>query len=126
MFISGAFAQTSSDGFSVGGVGELGGTAVNPVTENGWSSLNDYRAARDCCGYTNTGTDAQLWTDASNADVGSTAQITNANCGAATYNTLRMSCTNGGGTCQSLQRDTFPRRVSCVHYATVPASGPGR
>lgn len=107
MFISGAFAQTSSNGFSVGGVGELGGTAVNPVTENGWSSLNDYRAARDCCGYTNTGTDAQLWTDASNADAGSTAQIANANCGAATYNTLRTSCTNGGGTCQSLQRDTF-------------------
>lgn len=107
MFISGAFAQTSSNGFSVGGVGELGGTAVNPVTENGWSSLNDYRAARDCCGYTNTGTDAQLWTDASNADAGSTAQIASANCGAATYNTLRTSCTNGGGTCQSLQRDTF-------------------
>ena len=106
-FISGAFAQTSSDGFSVGGVGELGGTAVNPVTENGWSSLNDYRAARDCCGYTNTGSDAQLWTDATNADANSPAQIANANCAAATYQALRSACTGAGGVCQSFQRDTF-------------------
>ena len=106
-FISGAFAQTSSDGFSVGGVGELGGTAVNPVTENGWSSLNDYRAARDCCGYTNTGSDAQLWTDATNADANSPAQIANANCAAANYQALRSACTGAGGVCQSFQRDTF-------------------
>ena len=95
-FISGAFAQTSSDGFSVGGVGELGGTAVNPVTENGWSSLNDYRTARDCCGYTNTGSDAQLWTDATNADANSPAQIANANCAAANYQALRSACTGQG------------------------------
>ena len=97
----------SSDGFSVGGVGTFGGSAVNPVTENGWDSLDDYRAARDCCGYTNSGTDAQLWTDAANADGGSTSQITNANCVAATYPNLRTSCNDDGGACQTLQRDTF-------------------
>lgn len=107
LFLSGQVFAQSTDGFSVGGVGTFGGSAVNPVTENGWVSLDDYRSARDCCGYTNSGSDAQLWTDATNADAGSTAQITNANCGAATYTTLRTSCTNGGGTCQSLQRDTF-------------------
>ena len=35
------------------------------------------------------------------------AQITSANCAAATYPALRTSCTNGGGACQTLQRDTF-------------------
>lgn len=107
MFTAGQAMAQSTDGFSVGGVGTFGGSAVNPVTENGWGSLNDYRNARDCCGYTNSPTDAQLWTDATNADAGSTSQITNANCAAATYPGLRTSCTNGGGNCQTLQRDTF-------------------
>ena len=39
-FASAANAQTTGDGFSVGGVGTFGGTAVNPVTENGWDSLD--------------------------------------------------------------------------------------
>ena len=107
MFTAGQAMAQSTDGFSVGGVGTFGGSAVNPVTENGWGSLNDYRAARDCCGYTNSPTDAQLWTDATNADAGLTSQITNANCASATYPGLRTSCTNGGGNCQTLQRDTF-------------------
>ena len=102
-----ALAQTTDDGFSVGGVGNFGGTAVNPVTENGWNSLDDYRAARDCCSYTNTPGDAQLWTDAGNADANSPAQITDANCAAANYQALRSACTGAGGACQSFQRDTF-------------------
>ena len=106
-FASGVHAQTTGDGFSVGGVGTFGGTAVNPVTENGWSSLNDYRAARDCCSYTNSAIDAQLWTDAGNADANSPAQITDANCAAASYQSLRSACTGAGGACQSFQRDTF-------------------
>ena len=81
LFQANAIAQEGS-GFSVGGVGELGGTAASPVEENGWATLDDYRAARDCCGYTNTGTDAQLWTDAGNADANSPAQITGTNCAA--------------------------------------------
>ena len=105
--LAGSALAESTDGFSVGGVGTFGGSAVNPVTENGWDSLTDYRAARDCCGYTNSGTDAQLWADAASADAGSSAQITSANCAAATYPALRTSCTNGGGACQTLQRDTF-------------------
>lgn len=107
MVATGQAAAQSTDGFSVGGVGTFGGSAVNPVTENGWNSLTDYRSARDCCGYTNSAGDAQLWTDATNADAGSTSQITNANCAAATYSSLRSSCTNGGGACQTLQRGTF-------------------
>ena len=106
-FASGAIAQTTGDGFSVGGVGNFGGTAVNPVTENGWSSLNDYRAARDCCSYTNTAIDAQLWTDAGNADANSPSQITGANCAAANYQALRTACTGPGSACQATDRDTF-------------------
>ena len=106
LFQANAIAQEGS-GFSVGGVGELGGTAASPVEENGWASLDDYRAARDCCGYTNTGTDAQLWTDAGNADANSPAQITGANCAAANYQALRSACTGAGSACQSTQRDTF-------------------
>ena len=106
LFQANAIAQEGS-GFSVGGVGELGGTAASPVEENGWASLDDYRAARDCCGYTNTGTDAQLWTDAGNADANSPAQINGANCAAANYQALRSACTGAGSACQSTQRDTF-------------------
>lgn len=106
-FVAGPAMAGSSDGFSVGGVGTFGGSAVNPVTENGWNSLDDYRNARDCCGYANSGTDAQLWTDAANADAGSTAQITNANCAAATYPSLQTSCTDDGGSCQTRQRNDF-------------------
>ena len=97
----------ADDGFSVGGVGTFGGSAVNPVTENGWASLDVYRGARDCCGYTNSGNDAELWSDAINADAGSTSQISNANCAAATYPNLRSACTADGGTCQTRQRDDF-------------------
>ena len=106
-FASGAIAQTTGDGFSVGGVGNFGGTAVNPVTENGWSSLDDYRAARDCCSYTNSAVDAQLWTDAGNADANSPLQITGANCAAANYQALRTACTGAGRACQATNRDTF-------------------
>ena len=106
-FASGAIAQTTGDGFSVGGVGNFGGTAVNPVTENGWSSLDDYRAARDCCSYTNSAIDAQLWTDAGNADANSPSQITGANCAAANYQALGSACTGAGSACQATDRDTF-------------------
>ena len=106
LFHSAALAQEGS-GFSVGGVGTLGGTAASPVEENGWASLNDYRAARDCCSYTNTATDAQLWADAGNADANSPAQITDANCAAASYQALRSACVGAGGACQTFQRDTF-------------------
>ena len=41
-FATGQVMAQSTDGFSVGGVGTFGGTAVNPVTENGWGSLDDY------------------------------------------------------------------------------------
>ena len=106
-FASGANAQTTGDGFSVGGVGTFGGTAVNPVTENGWDSLDDYRAARDCCSYTNSVTDAQLWADAGNADANTPGAISNANCAGATYVLLGTACDGAGDECQALQRDTF-------------------
>ena len=77
LFLSGQVFAQSTDGFSAA-ASALGGSAVNPVTENGWVSLDDYRA-RDCCGYTNSSMPSR--TDATNADAGSTAQITNANWG---------------------------------------------
>ena len=108
-FASGANAQTTGDGFSVGGVGTFGGTAVNPVTENGWDSLDDYREARDH-GYTNSAGDAQLWADAGEADSGSNGQINGATCPEAGYDDLRTGC--GAQNCQ-----TRPARSSC-RFAT--------
>ena len=132
-FASGANAQTTGDGFSVGGVGTFGGTAVNPVTENGWDSLDDYRAARDCCSYTNSVTDAQLWADAGNADANTPGAISNANCAGATYVLLGTACDGAGDECQALQRDTFlplrdfNQQTPCLspnyaHYAAYQAA----
>ena len=99
-------ALANDDGFTVGGVGEFGGEAVSPYDENGWSSLDSYRQARDCCGYQNSPTDAQLWSDANQADSGSVDQIENANCPQATYNQLRATC-GAGQTCTAQSRSTF-------------------
>ena len=96
----------ANDGFTVGGVGEFGGTASSPYSENGWVSLDSYRQARDCCGYQNSPADAQLWSDANQADGGSFDQIDNANCAEATYNKLRTTC-GTGQTCSSKARGVF-------------------
>ena len=99
-------AFANEDGFSVGGVGEFGGEGSSPYSDNGWASLDSYRQARDCCGYQNSPTDAQLWSDANQADSGSFDQIENANCAAATYDQLRTTC-GVGQTCSAQSRSTF-------------------
>ena len=99
-------AFANDDGFSVGGVGEFGGEGASPYSDNGWASLDSYRQARDCCGYQNSPTDAQLWSDANQADSGSFDQIENANCAAATYDQLRTTC-GVGQTCSAQSRSTF-------------------
>ena len=123
MFAAGAYAQ-ATDGFSVGGVGTFGGSAVNPVTENGWDSLDDYREARDH-GYTNSAGDAQLWADAGEADSGSNARINGATCPEAGYDDLRTGC--GAQNCQDQARSVvlplrdFHQGNDCISpgYATL-------
>ena len=104
-FATGQVMPQSTDGFSVGGVGTFGGTAVNPVTENGWGNLDDYRAAGDCCQYTNSANDAQLWSNAGLADGGSTSRINGASCDVASYDKLRLTC--GGKLCARPQCSQF-------------------
>ena len=106
IFSMSGLAFANEDGFSVGGVGEFGGTAASPYSENGWDSLESYRQARDCCGYQNSPADAQLWSDATQADSGSFDQIDNANCAAATYDKLRTTC-GAGQTCATKTRSAF-------------------
>ena len=122
-FATGQVMAQSTDGFSVGGVGTFGGTAVNPVTENGWGSLDDYRAARDCCQYTNSANDAQLWSDAGLADGGSTSRINGASCDAASYDKLRLTC--GGKLCQATKRNVFlpMRDYDQVNHCLSPRYG---
>ena len=105
-FSMSGMAFANEDGFSVGGVGEFGGEGSSPYSDNGWASLDSYRQARDCCGYQNSPTDAQLWSDANQADSGSFDQIENANCAAATYDQLRTTC-GVGQTCSAQSRSTF-------------------
>ena len=122
-FATGQVMAQSTDGFSVGGVGTFGGTAVNPVTENGWGNLDDYRAAGDCCQYTNSANDAQLWSNAGLADGGSTSRINGASCDAASNNKLRLTC--GGKLCQATKRNVFlpMRDYDQVNRCLLPRYG---
>lgn len=119
-FAHGATAQESS-GFSVGGVGELGGSATSPVTSNGWPSLDEYRIARDR-EYTNTQSDAQLWIDAGLADAGSPLRINGALCDQAEYFDLGATCEPQD--CQKLTSSQFRpmRDFDMVNLCLTPVA----
>ena len=105
----------ADDGFSVGGVGDIGGKVSNPITANGWADLDQYILFVPL-GYTNTAEDAELANAATAADNGTTGQVVGANCLAGSYPSLATICAS---TCSSQQKADFQQSPAYTAYMKI-------
>lgn len=114
------YAQ-ADDGFSVGGIGDFGGKATSPLTDNGWQDLDQYRLFLPL-GYSNTPEDATLANIAADADGGETGQVPGANCASGSYPNLRTTCGTAPATCSSQQKADFEimRDYNNINPCLVP------